>query len=64
MLPTLTDRESEVAQLLVQGRSYKEIADNLSITLETVRWHIKNIYPKVGVHSRSELAWKTLRHPR
>jgi DNA-binding NarL/FixJ family response regulator len=52
----LTEREKEVLQLLIGGNSYKEIAGTLFISVETLNSHIKNIYRKLNVHSRSELA--------
>jgi len=54
----LTTREQEVLQLLVSGHSYKMIAEKCSITLETVRSHIKRIYEKLKVHSATEAAAK------
>jgi DNA-binding NarL/FixJ family response regulator len=54
----LTEREKEVLQLLVKGLSYKEIAALCFITVQTLNSHIKNIYQKLNVHSRSELAAK------
>jgi DNA-binding NarL/FixJ family response regulator len=54
----LTSREQEVLQLLVSGHSYKMIAEKCSITLETVRSHIKRIYEKLKVHSATEAAAK------
>ena len=54
----LTSREREVIEQLAQGAMYKEIADQLSITLETVRGHIKKIYDKLHAHSRTEAVRK------
>ncbi|MEP7108258.1 MAG: response regulator transcription factor [Ferruginibacter sp.] len=54
----LTDREKEILQLLILGNSYKEIAGTIFISVETLNSHIKNIYRKLNVHSRSELAAK------
>lgn len=54
----LTEREREILQLLIKGNSYKEIASTLFISVETLNSHIKNIYRKLNVHSRSELAAK------
>lgn len=54
----LTEREKEILQLLIKGNSYKEIAGVLFISVETLNSHIKNIYRKLNVHSRSELAAK------
>jgi len=55
---SLTEREKEILQLLIKGNSYKEIAAALFISVETLNSHIKNIYRKLNVHSRSELAAK------
>ncbi len=52
----LTDREKEILLLLIKGLSYKEIASSIFISVETLNSHIKNIYRKLNVHSRSELA--------
>jgi DNA-binding NarL/FixJ family response regulator len=52
----LTDREKGILQLLIKGLSYKEIAATIFISTETLNTHIKNIYRKLNVHSRSELA--------
>lgn len=54
----LTERENEILQLLIKGNSYKEIAWAIFISVETLNSHIKNIYRKLNVHSRSELAGK------
>ncbi len=54
----LTERERQILQLLIKGNSYKEIAANIFISTETLNTHIKNIYRKLNVHSRSELAAK------
>lgn len=54
----LTVREREIIEMLAQGAMYKEIADQLSITLETVRSHIKKIYDKLHAHSRTEAVRK------
>jgi DNA-binding NarL/FixJ family response regulator len=51
---TLTEREKDVLGLLVKGHSYKMVAAELTITLETVRSHIKKIYEKLHVHNSSE----------
>lgn len=57
----LTDREYDVLDSLCKGNSYKEIAHKLFITVGTVRHHIKNIYSKLHVHSKSEAVAKALR---
>ena len=52
----LTAREGEVLELLQDGRTNSEIAEVLSIGVETVRTHARSIYRKLGVPSRRELA--------
>jgi DNA-binding NarL/FixJ family response regulator len=52
----LTKREKEILQLLIEGLSYKEIAAKCFISPETLNSHIKNIYQKLNVHSRAQLA--------
>ncbi len=54
----LTKRELEILGLLMDGLSYKEIADKCSISIQTLNSHIKNIYTKLGVHSRAEVSAK------
>lgn len=51
----LTTREIEVLSYLEQGLSNKEISESLHVTLETIKYHIRNIYLKLQVGSRSEL---------
>ena len=51
----LTEKETEVLKLLVDGLSYKLIADKLGFTINTTRYHVKNIYKKLHIHSRPEL---------
>lgn len=53
-LYTLTQREQELLQLLSKGLRYKEIADQLFLSTDTVRTHIRNIYRKLEVQSRTE----------
>ena len=57
----LTERETEILNLLSRGKSYKMIADDLFIDKETVRTHIKNIYRKLEVHSKAEAIEKALK---
>jgi RNA polymerase sigma factor (sigma-70 family) len=57
----LAEREREVLDLLSQGFMYKEIADKLGISFETVRTYIRRIYEKLQVRSRTEAVAKALR---
>ncbi len=50
----LSDREQEVYILLCEGKNYREIAEALFVSQNTVRFHLKNIYRKLGVKSRHE----------
>lgn len=56
----LSPKEKEVVVGLVDGLSYKMIADRMFISVETVRSHIKNIYKKLHVHSKAEVIRKSL----
>jgi len=58
----LTPREKEVLSLIVEGKSYKMIAADLSIGFETVRTHVKNIYSKLHVQSLTEMVAKAIRN--
>jgi DNA-binding NarL/FixJ family response regulator len=57
----LTSRESEILKCLVEGMSFKMIASTCFISIETVSGHIKNIYKKLQVHSKSEAVAKAIR---
>jgi DNA-binding NarL/FixJ family response regulator len=57
----LTEREKQVLQFLVNGYSYKMIAAEIFIAIDTVRSHIKNIYEKLHVNSKSEAVAKAFR---
>ena len=57
----LTPREFEILRLLADGHSYKTCADRLSLSLDTVRFHIRNIYEQLHVHSKSEAVLKAIR---
>lgn len=59
--PELTPREKEVLEQLCEGKSYKMIADALFISEDTVRHHLKNIYKKLEVNSKSEAVIKALK---
>lgn len=58
----LTKREMEMLELLSKGYRYKEIADKLFISIDTVRTHIRNIYEKLHVNSKLEAVNKVFRH--
>jgi len=51
---TLSEREAEVLKLIAQAMSNKMVARTLSVSPETVKWHLKNIYIKLGVSGRDE----------
>src|SRR5205807_884791 len=57
----LTERETEVLRLLVQGQSNKEIARDLQIAEDTVKTHVKHILAKLGVHSRTQAVLGAIR---
>lgn len=61
-LQKLTAREHDVLSLLVRGHSYKMAAAQLEIGVETLRFHIKNIYAKLHVNSKSEAVAKALQN--
>jgi LuxR family maltose regulon positive regulatory protein len=50
----LTDRELEVLRFLAEGRRNREIADQLVVTVETVKKHVSHIFDKLGATSRTE----------
>jgi len=57
----LTDREAELLRLLAEGLSNKSIAQKLSLSENTVKYHLKNILQKLGVHNRTEAATQAIR---
>lgn len=57
----LTSREQDIVNGLVDGLSYKMIADRYDISIDTVRAHIRNIYKKLHVNSKAEVITKSLR---
>lgn len=58
----LTKREKEILELLVKGNSYKMIADKCSVTIDTVKKHLQNIYHKLHVNCGTEAVAKALQH--
>lgn len=61
-LASLTQRELEILDGLSKGSSDKEIADHLRISVWTVHGHVKRIFEKLGVHSRTEAVVRCLQH--
>lgn len=57
----LTSRERDILNGLAGGNSYQALAKGLNISTDTVRFHIRNIYRKLHVHSQSEAVAKALR---
>ena len=58
----LSDREKELLQMIIKGDNYKTIGEKAFISYETVRTHVKNIYKKLHVTSRSEAVMKAIQH--
>ncbi|GAA4833153.1 response regulator transcription factor [Algivirga pacifica] len=54
-IPLLTKREEEILRLIVHGKILKEIADELCISIETVKTHSKNIKTKLNIHNKADL---------
>jgi len=57
----LTKREREVLRLLCDGLTYKELAARLTVSINTVRTHLKRIYAKLGARSRTDAVVTWLR---
>ena len=60
-LNSLSSREKEILECLVQGMSYKMISSSCKISIDTVRFHIRNIYEKLHVGSKSEAVIKAMK---
>jgi DNA-binding NarL/FixJ family response regulator len=56
----LSLRQLEILRMLAEGHSYKTCAATLDLGLDTVRSHVRKIYERLHVHSRSEAVWKAL----
>jgi DNA-binding NarL/FixJ family response regulator len=56
----LSEREKEILALLVKGKSYKAIASECFISIDTVSTHVRHIYEKLHVHSKSEAVAKAI----
>jgi DNA-binding NarL/FixJ family response regulator len=59
-LEVLSDREREVLELLAKGSMYKEIASQLGISMDTVRTHVRKLYDKLHVRSKTEAVLRYL----
>ncbi|RME98780.1 MAG: LuxR family transcriptional regulator [Bacteroidetes bacterium] len=57
----LTAQEQRLCEQLTTGKSYQEIADALFISINTVRYHVKNLYLKLEVNSRAALVGRLLK---
>ena len=57
----LTDREMEILKYLTVGMSYRLIAENCFVSIDTVSTHVKNIYKKLQVHSKTEAVAKAIK---
>ncbi|MEA2247973.1 MAG: hypothetical protein QOH46_2502 [Solirubrobacteraceae bacterium] len=60
--PSITPREAEVLQLASHGLTYGEIAEQLGVSVATVRTHVENIHPKLGVSDKAAAVAAALRH--
>ena len=58
----LTPHEVRILKLLVEGYNYKTAAEELDVSINTIRFHMRSIYEKLQVHSKSEAVSKALRH--
>lgn len=58
--PALTDREHDVLLLIAKGLTYAEVSDALAVSINTVRAHMKNLFRKLAVTSRSEAVYEAM----
>jgi DNA-binding NarL/FixJ family response regulator len=61
-MASLSSREHEVLEALIEGRSYKAISEKLYLSVHTVRFHVHHIYEKLHVRSRAEFMAKVMAH--
>ncbi len=57
----MTPLETRLLTLLADGHGYQSAADEMGVTIKTVRTHVRSIYEKLHVHSKSEAVSKALR---
>jgi len=57
----LTEQETQILKMLVDGHHYKTAARELGISTNTISFHLKNVYEKLQVHSKTEAVAKALR---
>ena len=62
-LASLTEKEIKIYQLLKSGLSNQDISDEMNVALSTTKWHLKNIYQKLGVKNRAEILVMNNREP-
>jgi DNA-binding NarL/FixJ family response regulator len=62
LMQLLTEREKDVLRYLVEGMSNKEIAHKLGVRPRTIKYHLDNLYSKLGVHTRTEAVVIALNH--
>ena len=58
----MTPHESRLLALLVEGHNYKTAAKELGVTAHTISFHLRSIYGKLQVHSKTAAVTKALRH--
>jgi DNA-binding NarL/FixJ family response regulator len=58
----LTPHETRLLRMLVEGHSYKTAATQLNVSVNTIKFHLRHIYEKLQVHTKSEAVAKALRH--
>ncbi len=58
----LTRRETEILKLVGEGRSNRQLARDLWVTEQTIKFHLSNVYRKLGVSNRTEASWWAQRH--
>lgn len=56
----LTEREKEVLELIIQGKSNPQIANELILSIHTVKAHLESIFKKLGVHNKVQAAVYTI----